>query len=136
MADTKPTFLYVEDDALSREVMELIITKVMQFDNFTSFPDSKDFEARLEALAYVPNVIFLDIHLQPLDGYQLLKILRNNPKYRAAKIIAITASLMSFDISQLQKAGFDGLIGKPIMQDVFPDILTRLLAGETVWHIP
>jgi CheY-like chemotaxis protein len=84
----------------------------------------------------VPDVIFLDIHIRPIDGYQLLDLLRNEPQYQNSKIIALTASVMVQDVKRLQDAGFDGLIGKPIANKVFPRLVKNILAGEPVWYIP
>ena len=43
---------------------------------------------------------------------------------------------MVHDVAQLQKAGFDGLIGKPIAHKIFPRLLESILADEPVWYIP
>ena len=53
-----------------------------------------------------------------------------------AVIVAMTANVMSYDIEQLQQAGFDGLIGKPVVRRIFPQLVERLLAGESVWYVP
>jgi CheY-like chemotaxis protein len=59
------TFLYVEDDPISREVMELMLQGYSQL---TILDSSGDFMARIQALPSIPDVIFLDIHMQPHDG--------------------------------------------------------------------
>jgi hypothetical protein len=43
---------------------------------------------------------------------------------------------MSHDIEQLREAGFSGLIGKPILKEIFPELVEKLLAGESVWYVP
>ena len=40
------------------------------------------------------------------------------------------------DVQKLQEAGFDGLIGTPIANKVFPRLVKNILAGEAVWYIP
>jgi len=131
-----PIFLYVEDDPNSRMVLEVLIKRVMGYKDLTIFADSKDFESRVLALDTKPNVIFLDIQIGPYDGYEMLKMLRAMPDYQDTIIIAMTANVMSHDVEQLKKVGFDSLIGKPIVKDIFPELVDRILSNEDVWYIP
>lgn len=130
-----PFFLYVEDDPTSREVMEMILTYKMGYTQYQVFEDSQDFVKKLEGLPQKPDVIFLDIHMQPHNGFEMLKMLRSDPKYVDAKIIALTASVMNEEVAALEAAGFDGTIAKPIDPDVFPRLLKQIMVGERVWFI-
>ncbi|MBI5959702.1 MAG: response regulator [Chloroflexi bacterium] len=134
-APAQPTFLYVEDDQLSREIMRMLITRVMGYSNLTMFDENSNFLERLHALPSVPDVIFLDIQMQPYSGYEMLNMLRSDPTFQQSKIIAMTASVMATDVQAFKTAGFDGLIGKPIMRLVFPELLRQVLAGESVWFV-
>jgi chemotaxis family two-component system sensor kinase Cph1 len=132
---TEPIFLYVEDDPMSRQVMRLLLMRTLGYTQLTIFEDSTDFTARLEALPAKPNVIFLDIHMRPYDGFALLKMLREMPDYQNAKIVALTASVMNEEVEQLQQAGFDAGIAKPVSQKVFPELLNAILQGDHIWHV-
>ena len=136
MSKTQPHFLYVEDDMRSRKVVELLLTKVMGYRDVTIFEDSGNFMERVRALAQVPDVIFLDVQIAPHDGYEMIKMLRSQPDYQQTTIIAMTANVMSHDVEQLQRVGFSGLIGKPILKENFSDLVDKLLNGEQVWYIP
>lgn len=136
MTDAAPFFLNVEDDTYSREVLALLLSKVMGFQQVAFFENSENFMERLQALPQVPDVIFLDIQIRPQNGYELLDMLRSEPRYQHCKIIALTASVMVQDVKRLQDAGFDGLIGKPIANKVFARLVNNILAGEPVWYIP
>jgi hypothetical protein len=48
----------------------------------------------------------------------------------------MTANVMVHDVDELRRTGFSGLIGKPIMKDNFPELLKRILEGQSVWFIP
>lgn len=135
MSGSQPTFLYVEDDVLSREVMELLLGQVLGYTQVTTFENSQNFMDRVRALAHVPDVIFLDIQMVPHDGYEMLKMLRGEEAYQKTKVIAMTASVMATDVAALKSAGFDGMIGKPIMRQAFPELLTRILSGESIWFV-
>jgi CheY-like chemotaxis protein len=134
MTALNPILLYVEDEARSRRVMQMTINS-LEIDHLTIFEDSRDFEARVQALSPKPEVIFLDIHMLPIDGFEMLKRLRAMPEYQKTPIVAMTASVMSEEIHQLRTAGFDGCIAKPIDIDTFPDSLRRICMGEQVWRI-
>lgn len=134
-ANSHPTILYVDDDGLSREVMKLLVVKAMGFPNLTMFEDSANFMEKMRELVHKPDVIFLDIQIFPHDGYEMLKMLRADEHFKDATVIAMTASVMATDVQALRTAGFDGLIGKPIMRQVFPSLLKQILAGEPVWFV-
>lgn len=128
-------FLYVEDDPHSRNVMQMIMKNGMKVRRLTIFEDSEDFMSRLRALETIPNVIMLDIHVRPFNGYQMLDMIRADPAYDHVKIIALTASVMNEEVDQLRSKGFDGTISKPVRIQVFPKLMKQVVEGESVWHI-
>lgn len=130
----QPVVLYVEDEVRSRKVMRMI-TADMGLPNAAIFEDSTDFLARVEALDPQPNVIFLDIHVLPYSGFEMLKILRQSKRYEGIPVVAMTASVMNEEVHQLRVAGFNGCLAKPIDIDTFPDILDRIMNGEEIWSI-
>jgi CheY-like chemotaxis protein len=131
----RPAFLYVEDDILSCEIMSMLLTKQLRYTNLTILSDNHNFMDKVRGMPSVPDVVFLDIQMHPYDGFEMLTMLRADPVYRPAKIIAMTASVMATDVQALRRAGFDGLIGKPIIRQVFPQLLQQILNGEPVWFI-
>lgn len=133
MPETQPSFLYVEDDPSSRRLIKLIMTNVLGYSELTIFESSENFLDKVRALPAVPDVVFLDVHIAPLNGFEMLKLLRSEPAYQQIPVIAMTASVMASDIQQLKAAGFDGLIGKPIRKKVFPEQLKQIMAGEPIW---
>jgi len=134
MNDTH-TYLYVEDDPMSREALNIVLKRVMKIERLTIFEDSTNFLDRVNALPEEPNVFLLDIHMKPFTGFEMLKMLRDGSRFANARIIALTASVMNEEIELLRQSGFDGVIGKPINVASFPKLLNRITQGETVWHI-
>jgi len=129
-----PAFLYVENDELSREVMKTLLTRGLGYRDLTMFATSAHFEKHLDSLLSKPDVIFLDIHMEPIDGFEMLKLIRQHRDYFATPVIALTASVMNEEIRRLREAGFDGAIAKPINYDTFPGALDRILNGEQIWN--
>jgi CheY-like chemotaxis protein len=128
-----PSIVYVEDDTRSREVMHILLVELMGLSDVTFLEDSTDFLQRIEKS--VPDIILLDIHVYPLNGFEMLSMLRQHPRFRHARVVALTASVMNEEVHQLKTAGFDGVIAKPIDMDQFPILLERILNGENVWTI-
>jgi CheY-like chemotaxis protein len=130
-----PVIVYFEDDTLSRVVMQACLTRGLGYHNVTIFEDSSNFEGRLASLPVKPDIIFLDIHIEPIDGFTMLKLIRQNTPFSSTKVIALTASVMNEEVKMLKEAGFDGVVAKPLDFDLFPTVLRRLLNGEQIWHI-
>ena len=133
--EIKPAVLYVEDDPQSRRLMQMLLKGRMQLPNVSLFEDSSDFLNRANALNPKPDVIFLDIHVKPHDGFEMLALLRSSDWTQNIPIVALTASVMNEEVHMLRTAGFDGCLAKPIDLDTFPETFDRILRGEVIWRI-
>jgi two-component system sensor histidine kinase TorS len=129
------SYLYVEDDPFSREIMNVAMTATMGVKTLTMFEDSANFMERLQALPQRPDLIMLDIHLEPHSGIDLLKMIREDKMYESATVVALTASVMNEEVQILKSSGFDGAIAKPVDVETISHLIKRILDGECVWHI-
>ncbi|MEO8395901.1 MAG: response regulator [Chloroflexota bacterium] len=127
--------LYVEDDANSRKLMSMLLTRRMKLPHTTILENSENFLEQIAALDPKPDIIFLDIHLQPYNGFEMLKMLQQLDWMKGKPVIALTASVMSEEVYQLRTVGFNGCLAKPIDMNTFPEIVERILEGETIWRI-
>ena len=127
--------LCVEDDSSNRLVMKLLVEKTLNVRYCAIFEDSADFLPRVRNLPVRPDIILLDIHVSPFNGFQMLKMIREDSVYFDTKVVALTASVMNEEVERLRKSGFDGAIGKPISLSTFPIIVERILKGESVWQV-
>jgi CheY-like chemotaxis protein len=130
-----PVVLYVEDDPKSRKVMKMCLEIRLGLTNITLLEDSTNFGERLSQLTPPPDVIFLDIHVQPLSGFEMLTLIRRNPLFAQVPVIALTASVMGEEVQRLREHGFTGCLAKPLDLDRFPTTLAQILNGDTVWYI-
>ncbi len=130
-----PSVLYVEDDARSARIMRTLLVNSMGLRHVAIFEDSADFITRAEALVPAPDVIFLDIHVTPLNGFEMLALLRQHPSFAHLPIIALTASVMNEEIDQLRTAGFNGCFAKPLDMDHFPEQLELVMNGHVFWNV-
>lgn len=130
-----PIIFYIEDDELSREVMLTLLTRGLGYTNVTIFENSSEFELELDTLSMIPDVIFLDIHMEPTDGFVLLSSIRQRNKFNPTRVVALTASVMNEEVKKLKDAGFNGVIAKPLNYDTFPNALRRILDKEDIWSV-
>jgi CheY-like chemotaxis protein len=128
-------FIYVEDDPLSRDVMQMMLGTVIKAPHFMILSDSQDFLNKVQNADFTPDFFLLDIHVTPLDGFEMLRAIRDDERFAQARIIALTASVMNEEVAQLRTAGFDGAISKPLSVATFPELIGRIVQGESIWHI-
>jgi len=87
-------------------------------------------EEALEVLAeFRPRLILMDIQLPGMDGLELTRRLKADPRMGSVLIVALTAYAMKGDEERVMAAGCDGYIGKPIdtrrLADQVADLLSR-----------
>lgn len=78
------------------------------------------------------DIVFLDLEMPHIDGYDLLKILRNEIGVRGP---VVAYSVHTSEVNVARDLGFDGFLGKPLALDSFPELFERILAGEQIWHL-
>ena len=135
MNPQQPVLVYVEDDEASILVMKLVVERVMGLPNLYVLQSRADFVQQVKGLGVVPDVFLLDIQMKPFDGVELLSMLRGDPQFKCSKVVALTASVTNEEISLLKKGGFDGAIAKPLNIDAFPDLIAKIMNGESIWYI-
>jgi CheY-like chemotaxis protein len=125
----------VEDDPSNRLVMKLLVEKTLNPKYYAIFEDSAEFLSRVRSLPARPDIILLDIHVSPYNGFQMLQMIRDDSVYFDSKVVALTASVMNEEVEKLRKSGFDGAIGKPIALSTFPVVIERIIKGESIWQV-
>ncbi|MGB1276409.1 MAG: ATP-binding protein, partial [Nannocystaceae bacterium] len=75
-----------------------------------------------------PDILLLDLKMPQLDGHQVIRHLRQDPKTQAAKIIIVSASAFAIDRRESLAAGADEFLAKPFRMSQLLDVIGRLLA--------
>jgi CheY-like chemotaxis protein len=78
-----------------------------------------------------PTFILLDLSMPEMDGWEMLKRVRADPKTEDIPVLALTAHAMVGDKERALEAGFDSYISKPFMFDTFLDEIQRALREST-----
>ncbi len=83
-----------------------------------------------EALAQVadenPDLIFIDIMMPRLDGFQACALIKRNPRYAATPVVMLSSKDGLFDRARGRLAGADEYLTKPFTRD---ELLGAVRAG-------
>jgi CheY-like chemotaxis protein len=74
-----------------------------------------------------PDLLLLDIGMPLLDGFTVIRRIRQNPRLATLPVLAVTAYAMRDDRNNVLNAGFDGYLSKPINARELANELERLL---------
>jgi CheY-like chemotaxis protein len=77
-----------------------------------------------------PDLVVCDLQMPIMNGYQLLKAVREDPALQSIIVIAVTALSMPGDKAEVMTAGFDGYLSKPIEPETFVLQLEAYLPNE------
>jgi DNA-binding NarL/FixJ family response regulator len=76
---------------------------------------------------YSPDLVITDVMMPQVDGYQFLKQLREDPRFRKLPVVFLTARGMTKDRIQGYDAGCDAYLSKPFDPDELVSIVKNLL---------
>ena len=75
------------------------------------------FDALSKVNDYVPDLIFCDILMPRLDGYQTCTIIKRNPKFSNVPIVMLSSKDGVFDKARGRMAGSQDYLTKPFTKD-------------------
>ena len=102
--------LIAEDNAVNRELVREVLA-----DRNYEIIEACDGQQALDRIAEVtPDLVLLDIQMPVLDGYAVVRRIRDNPQSTKLRVIALTAYAMRGDRERALAAGFDDYMTKPI----------------------
>lgn len=74
----------------------------------------------LEILQHItPTVILLDLSMPDMDGWEMLRYVREDPATNHIPVIAVTGHVTATDREKMRAAGFNGSICKPLSVSTF-----------------
>jgi two-component system CheB/CheR fusion protein len=109
-ADQRLRVLVVEDNADSRETLCALLDRA-GFE-CQGVETGAAAMARLDAMS--PHVVILDVGLPGMDGFQIARRIRANPKQAGVRLIALTGYGQAADRRAAEEAGFDMHLVKPV----------------------
>jgi len=121
---SKKKILVVDDNEDNREIF---VFRLQQL-GFEVLVASNGKEAIETASQAKPDLIFMDLRMPVMDGWEATRALRQTEWGKDLPVVAVTAHAMEEDRKKALNAGCNELIPKPVMDyAIFRETIQRLL---------
>lgn len=121
--------LIVEDKWESR----VLLTRLLEPIGFEVLTAMNGQEALTLYQTYQPSLIFMDMRMPVMDGYETTRRIKSSPGGQKTPIIAVTASAFEHERAQILACGCDDFIGKPFKaRDIF-DRIARYTGAQFIY---
>ena len=118
--------LIAEDNAVNRELLR----ELLEIRGHT-VAEACDGEEALRIIERTqPDLVLLDIGMPLLDGFAVIRKIRENPRFASMPVVAVTAYAMQGDREKILSAKFDGYLSKPIDARSLVQELDRVLSQQ------
>ena len=126
------TILIAEDNPTNRELLR----ELLEICGYTVAEACDGQEALAMVEQAPPDLLLLDIGMPLLDGFAVVRKLRENPRFASLPVVAVTAYAMQGDREKIMNSGFDGYLSKPVNSGSLVQELDRLLAHPNTQSVP
>lgn len=126
---TVATVLIVDDE---QPIVDLV--RFTLEDEQVRVVEAQDGVQALEvAKAELPDLIFLDVQMPRLSGFEVCRRLREEPGLERTKIVMLTAAAQETDRQRGKAAGADEYLTKPFSPLKLLSLVQALLPGVLLW---
>ena len=115
--------LVVEDNPLNLKLVRDVLT-AFEYEVVEAHTGEEGVEL---AGTCSPDLVLMDLQLPGIDGYEALRLLRQDPRLGSVPVVAVTAFAMKEDRERTAREGFDGYLGKPISVRALPEQVNAFL---------
>jgi len=120
--------LIIDDD--SKNVFALSVTLRVKGYNVVTASSARQALQLLNGDAAI-SIILSDIMMPDIDGFDLIKMIRDRQQFKDIPVIAVTAQAMAGDRERCIQAGASAYISKPVDVDILLSLLhTYKIAGS------
>ncbi|QDW22744.1 PAS domain S-box protein [Flavobacterium sp. KBS0721] len=119
------TFLIVEDNKVNMLLLKTIIKNL--YGTAYIYECENGYEAVNQFESINPDLIFMDIQMPIMNGYETTKAIRNTITGKDIPIIAVTAGAEKDERNKCLSAGMDDYISKPIIKGTVEEALSKWL---------
>jgi DNA-binding response OmpR family regulator len=120
------TLLYIEDDYDHR----LLVTNMLSARGFTVETAEDGLKGVEFALQLQPDLILLDLLLPHMDGFGVMRSLKENTATQNIPVLVISAWPTADNRRRVREAGAREFVTKPFQADKLVDLIRDILAGS------
>jgi twitching motility two-component system response regulator PilG len=113
--------LVIDDSNTIRRSAEMFLRQA----GFEVILAEDGFDALAKISDHQPRVIFVDIMMPRLDGYQTCALIKQNPKLKATPVIMLSSKYGVFDRARGRLAGSDRYLTKPFTKEALVDTVNE-----------
>ncbi len=111
--------MVVDDSKTIRRTAETLLSKV----GCTVVTAIDGFDALSKIADTQPDIIFVDIMMPRLDGYQTCALIKNNSQYKSTPVIMLSSKDGLFDRAKGRIVGSDQYLTKPFSKEELVDTI-------------
>jgi len=121
--------LIVDDSSENRMLLKVLLTQV----GF-HVREAEDGKQAIHMFSeWHPDLIWMDINMPVINGYEATKTIRKMEDGEKVKIIAITGSVFNEQKARIRDAGCDGIVRKPYRNHEIYEILKNVLGVNFIY---
>jgi len=124
--------LVIDDSATIRKSAEVTLSK----HGFQVEVACNGFEAMSAMVRFAPDLVFVDIMMPRLDGYQTCAIIKQNGRFRNTPVIMLSSKDGLLDRARGRLVGADDYMTKPFSSGELLAALRRIFAEGETHHGP
>ncbi|MBD2690282.1 MASE1 domain-containing protein [Anabaena catenula] len=131
LAPGQPTYkiLTVDDKPINRQLLFKLLSPL----GFEIKEASNGQEAITIWDAWEPHLIWMDMRMPVMDGYEATKYIKSTTKGNATAVIALTASVLEEEKAIVLSAGCDDFLRKPFAEHTIFDALAKHLGVKYIF---
>ncbi|HEX9717771.1 MAG TPA: response regulator [Actinomycetota bacterium] len=124
--EARPRILIVDDDPVILRLLQINL----RLEGYEVDSASRGDEALRSASEAVPDVVVLDIMMPGVDGFDVLRQLKEDPASRDVPVILLSARAQDEDRRRGYALGVEEYVTKPFDPAHLVEIVRRVLAGR------
>lgn len=105
--------LVIDDSKTIRRTAETLLTK----EGCQVFTATDGFDALSKVADHEPDIVFVDIMMPRLDGYQTCSLIKNHSVFRSTPVIMLSSKDGLFDRAKGRIVGSEQYLTKPFTKD-------------------
>jgi len=126
-------FVVVDDDPDDIDLFREAVEEASPSYQFYSAKNGKDLLAQLASgVIEEPYVVFLDVNMPEMNGWECLTNLKGNTKYRHIPVLMYSTSSAMRDAAKAVELGALGFYEKPPSFILLKDFLSQLATNEVI----